>query len=370
MSFRLLHLCSGTEYSKPLSRILEPAHSLTVTHTLADTRTALARDSDWQMLLIDIQMVQQLGEGTCEQLISSTRSLHIQCALTGTSNIPTDQLLALRLGCLGDLAMPYITSLVTAKLDTWSTISQSFRQEQQRKQELQQIQQAAILCMAHITRLRDHSTGNHTLRCQHFVRVLAEKLRSHPDFSGELIDSHTIELLSQSAALHDIGKVGIADNILQKPGSLNAAEYETMKQHTWHGYQALADAEKLLPEHTHISTETFIRFGKQITLSHHERWDGKGYPQQLKGTQIPISARLMAVADVYDAVTSERPYQPERSHQVAVSIIQHGRGNQFDPNVVDAFLALTGLFSQTNQLLQARFPSHEAQHQLSTDALH
>lgn len=370
MSIRLLHLCSNAEQSRPISRILGPSHCLSIVHTLTEARTALAQSNDWQLMLIDVQLVQQFGEHSCSILIDSARTLHIQSALTGTSHIPTDQLLALRLGCLGDLPLPYISTLVKARMETWGMISQSFKQGSQRKQELQQMQQAAILSMAHILRLRDRSTGNHTLRCQYFVRALAEQLRQHPDFSQELTDSHTIDLLSQSAALHDIGKAGVSDHILQKPGSLTAKEYSAMKHHTWHGYQALTDAEKLLSQPVNESTRQFIHFGKQVTLSHHERWDGKGYPQSLKGVQIPLSARLMAVADVYDAITSERPYQSERSHQVAINIIQQGRASQFDPAVVDAFLTITDVFAHTSKTLQVQFPSNEAQHRLNIDTLH
>jgi len=370
MSIRLLHLCSSAEQSQTLSRILEPTHSLYITGTLTDTRAVLTREHNWQLLLIDIQIIQQQGERHCQALIEKARSLNIQCAITGTSRIPTDQMLALRLGCLGDMPLPCIPPLVKAQVETWCTISRSLRLESQHKHELQQTQQAAILSLAHTLRLRDYSSGNHTLRCQHFVRALAEKLSQHPEFRQELADQQTIDLLSLGAALHDIGKAGISDSILQKPGSLSAEEYELMKQHTWYGYQALNDAEQLLSKPVRESTRQFIRFGKQITLSHHERWDGNGYPQALKGKQIPVAARLMAVADVYDAITSERTNQPEQSHQVAVETIQQGRARQFDPAIVDAFMTITELFASTNRALQARYPADEVQRQVDTNSLH
>jgi putative two-component system response regulator len=185
--------------------------------------------------------------------------------------------------------------------------------------------------MASLAETRDNETGNHIRRTQNYVKALAQTLSQHPRFSHYLTDEQ-IEMLYMSAPLHDIGKVGIPDHILLKPGRLDAVEFEIMKTHTTLGYQSILSAAE------HLSTgSSFLTCAMEIALSHQEKWDGSGYPQGLLGDAIPISARLMAVADVYDALISERYYKKAFSHESAVGIILEGRGSHFDPDVVDAF---------------------------------
>ncbi len=200
-----------------------------------------------------------------------------------------------------------------------------------RTEQLQRTQDAAILSLVTLAGARDSETGMHIRRTQHYVRILARHLSSHPRFRDQL-DPTTIMDLFKTAPLHDIGKVGIPDRILQKPGKLTAEEFNVMKQHTILGSEALAEAEEQL------GTTSFLRMAREIALNHHERWDGNGYPNGLRGNDIPVSARLMALADVYDAVRSKRCYKPARSHEDARAIIVDGRGSQFDPAVVDAFI--------------------------------
>ena len=175
-------------------------------------------------------------------------------------------------------------------------------------------------------------TGNHIRRTQNYVKELAQALRNHPRFRNYLNDK-IIQLLFKSAPLHDIGKVGIPDRILLKPGKLDADEFEVMKTHTTLGYEAIAHAEKALG-----TDVAFLTMAKEIALSPQEKWDGSGYPQGLAGDAIPVCARLMAVADVYDALVSRRPYKEPMPHAEAVRIIDRGRGSHFDPDIVDAFL--------------------------------
>jgi putative two-component system response regulator len=171
-------------------------------------------------------------------------------------------------------------------------------------------------------------------------------------------------LLYKSAPLHDIGKVGVPDRILLKPGKLNADEFEIMKTHTTLGRDAILNAEKEMG----VQVE-FLTFAKEIAYSHQEKWDGSGYPQGLRGTQIPISARLMAVADVYDALISRRVYKEPMPHEQAVAIIEQTRGKHFDPDVVDAFLEIQDAFNaiaiafsdtQADLLLKAQYIKNAA----------
>jgi HD-GYP domain-containing protein (c-di-GMP phosphodiesterase class II) len=200
-------------------------------------------------------------------------------------------------------------------------------------EELRKTRDVTIHSLAILAETRDYETGAHILRTQRYVQALAEQLRDHPHFTP-LRDPAVAELLFKSAPLHDIGKIGIPDHILLKPGRHTPEEFEIMKTHTTLGADALRRAEAELGEDS-----SFLRHAREIAEGHHERWDGSGYPHGLAGTAIPLSARLMALADVYDALISKRVYKPAFPHEQARTIIVEGRAAHFDPDVVDAFLA-------------------------------
>ena len=210
---------------------------------------------------------------------------------------------------------------------------------QARTCELGQMRDATILALASLAETRDNETGAHILRTQQYVKVLAEHLKSHPRFSDVLTPS-MIDLIYKSAPLHDAGKVGIPDAILLKPGKLTDQEFAIMKEHPMIGSKALQSAQLALGE------SSFLITACEIMETHHEKWDGSGYPSGLKGDEIPVSGRLMALADVYDALISERVYKPAFSHEKARSIIVDGRNSHFDPDIVDAFLQLETVFQQ------------------------
>lgn len=202
-----------------------------------------------------------------------------------------------------------------------------------RTDELQRTRDVTIYSLATLAETRDNETGAHLLRTQRYMQALAQHLRDHPRFSKNL-DDETIDLLFKSAPLHDIGKVGIPDSILLKPGKLTDEEFEIMKTHASIGADALAVAEHGL------GTNSFLDIARDIARSHHEKWDGSGYPTGLSGDAIPYSGRLMAVADVYDALISKRVYKPAFPHEKARAIIVEGKGSHFDPDIVDAFVAV------------------------------
>ncbi|MCM2331932.1 MAG: HD domain-containing protein, partial [Pseudomonas sagittaria] len=219
---------------------------------------------------------------------------------------------------------------------------------QRRMRQVLEVQDVTIEMMASLAETRDNETGNHIRRTQNYVRTLARHLQQHPRFSAFLTDTH-IELLFKSAPLHDIGKIGIPDSILLKPGRLDQHEFDVMKTHAALGAEAIARAEQ------HAGREIpFLRIAKEIAHSHHEKWDGSGYPQGLIGDEIPVAARLMAIADVYDALISSRVYKAPMSHEEATKIISAGRGCHFDPDMVDAFLELQEAFQQ----IAARYADH------------
>ncbi len=206
--------------------------------------------------------------------------------------------------------------------------------------QLAKTQDATIIAFSSLAETRDNETGRHLRRTQNYVRELALTLRENPEYAPEL-DDEAIDLIYKSAPLHDIGKVAIPDHILLKKGTLDAAEFEIMKTHVEHGFSVILSAEAKLGEYN-----SFLHIAREIAYGHHEKWDGSGYPNGLSGSDIPLPARLMAVADVYDALISKRVYKPQMSHSLAVNIIAKGRGSHFDPVIVDAFMTIHSTFAK------------------------
>jgi response regulator RpfG family c-di-GMP phosphodiesterase len=207
----------------------------------------------------------------------------------------------------------------------------------QKTKEVQDTRDVTIIALASLAETRDNETGAHLLRTREYVKALAITLRSHPRYRADLDDT-AIDLLYKSAPLHDIGKVGIPDRILLKPGKLDDEEFAIMKTHTTIGVEALRGAA------AHLEANNFLQVAQDLICSHHERWDGNGYPYGLKDVAIPLAGRIMSVADVYDALICKRVYKEAFSHEKAKSILLDGKGSHFDPDIVDAFLAIENQF--------------------------
>ncbi len=308
------------------------------------------------LILLDIMMPGMDGYEVCQRLKANAETSDIPVIFLTAKAQAEDEEKGLKLGAVDYITKPISPPIVLARIETHLNLknAQQFLQDsnafleaevRRRTQEVVAVQDATILAMASLAEARDNETGNHLLRIQHYIRVLARKLQKHPRFANFLNDE-TIELLAKSAPLHDIGKVGIPDRILLKPGPLNAEEFEIMKTHTILGRDAILAAEKQL-----TTTTSFLRFAREIAYYHQERWDGSGYPEGLSGHNIPISARLMAVADTYDTLVSRRLYKPALPHEQAVAQIREGRGVLFDPDIVDAFLDI----ADEIQVIAARF---------------
>jgi adenylate cyclase len=213
------------------------------------------------------------------------------------------------------------------------------KRAKERTRDLVMVQEATIESMSSLVETRDPETGGHIKRTQNYIRLLAESLKKHPRFRT-FLDEESIDLLYKSAPLHDIGKVGVSDRILLKPGKLTDQEFEEMKKHTVYGRDALFSAEKKL------GTISFLRCAREIAYTHHEKWNGSGYPEGLRGEEIPLAGRLMALADSYDALTSNRVYKAPLSHEKAIQIITEEKGSHFDPEIVAAFLEAKESFRQ------------------------
>jgi putative two-component system response regulator len=295
------------------------------------------------LVLLDIMMPGMSGFEVCRQLKSDERTRHIPVIfLTALAEI-SDEQHGFDAGAVDYIAKPISHSILLARINTHLALKQAadflkdknayLEQEVTRRtREVHVIQDLTIVAMASLAETRDNETGNHIRRTQNYVRLLAKKLQPHPAFAGRL-DDETIEMLYKSAPLHDIGKVGIPDRILLKPGKLTAEEFEIMKTHAALGRDAIVASERLIE-----APSSFLQLAREIAHYHQEKWDGSGYPAGLVGDAIPVSARLMAVADVYDALISRRVYKPPFPHAQAVAIMRDGRGRHFDPVMTDAFL--------------------------------
>lgn len=294
------------------------------------------------LILLDVMMPEMSGWDVCRVIQSTKRLAHIAVIFLTAKTSPDDEKLGFDLGAVDYISKPINPATLLARVKTHLSLKRMSDVLRNRNlvlkdeidkgvQEIRAIQETTIHAMASLAETRDNETGNHIRRTQNYVKTLAQTLSKHPRFAHYLTDEQ-IEMLYLSAPLHDIGKVGIPDHILLKPGRLDAAEFEIMKTHTTLGYQSILSASERLS-----AGSSFLTCAMEIALSHQEKWDGSGYPQGLSGDAIPISARLMAVADVYDALISERYYKKAFSHESAVGIILEGRGSHFDPDVVDAF---------------------------------
>ncbi len=302
----------------------------------------VARTAQPDLMLLDVMMPVMDGYEVCSRLKADPRTQDIAVIFLTAKNQPEDEEKGLRLGALDYISKPISPPIVLARVETQLAlraashflIDKAAYLEQEvlrRTDEIRDVQNATILTMASLAETRDNETGQHIQRTQHYVRLLALQLKDHPRFSAYLTERQ-IDLLFKSAPLHDIGKVGIPDSILLKPERLNEGEMEIMMTHTTLGRDTIEAAEMRLGH-----TVPFLECAKQIAYSHQEKWDGSGYPQGLAGDAIPIAARLMAVADVYDALISRRVYKPAFSHAKARDIVLQGRGVHFDPDIVTAF---------------------------------
>ena len=325
--------------------LLKPAYRVKVASSGELALRCVASAPPPDLILLDIMMPGLSGYDVIRELKAAPATRDIPVIfLTALHAIENEQE-GLALGAADYITKPISPPILLARVKTQlqNKAAADYLRDQnayleaevaRRTRENGAIQDVTILAMASLAETRDSDTGNHIRRTQHYVRVLAERLRSHPRFQGYLTDA-MLETLFKSAPLHDIGKVGIPDRILLKPGRLTPEEFETMKAHTTLGRNAIEQAERQLGMEV-----PFLQVAKEIAYHHQEKWDGSGYPTGASGDAIPVSARLMAVADVYDALVSRRIYKAGMPHAQAVAILREGRGSHFDPDMVDAFLDL------------------------------
>jgi len=295
------------------------------------------------LILLDIMMPEMDGHEVLRRLQDNPDTRDIPVIFLTAMDNDEDEQRAFDAGIVDYIIKPFKPSLVLARVRSQLLVRHArlWLQDQnlaleaevaRRLRENELIQAVSIRALAHLAETRDTETGNHIERTQSYVHLLARRLANHSRFAATFTPKY-IEALSRSAPLHDIGKVGIPDSILLKPGKLTPEEWEIMKTHTILGSDAIALAER----DTNAPAD-FLRHAKEIVRWHHERWDGNGYPDKLAGEAIPISARLMTLADVFDALISRRVYKEAFAFSDVRKIITEERGRQFDPVITDVFI--------------------------------
>ena len=303
------------------------------------------------LILLDIMMPDMDGYQVFQRLQSDPATRRIPVIFLTAKVGAEDEERGLAMGAVDFIHKPIAPSVVLARVRThlqirhWQTFLEDksawLQQEvESRVCEVFRLQEATIRVMVSLAEFRDECTGNHIRRTQDYVRLLADYLSRQPRDAGFLMPEQ-IDRIAKASPLHDIGKIAIPDHILLKPGRHTPEEFAIMQTHSVKGESML-----LRSLHEMGGDNAMLRFACQIARSHHERWDGGGYPDGLAGEAIPLAARLMAVADVYDALRSRRPYKKAFDHAEAVDIIVQGKGSHFDPLLVEAFLALEGVFSE------------------------
>ena len=288
------------------------------------------------LILLDVMMPEMNGYETlkCMRGIDELKDIPV-FFLTAKSDSESEQI-GLDLGAVDYIGKPFNPQLVLLRVKNQLEYKRQrdhlHELVDEKTADLRRTLKVMLTSLGSLAEFRDPETGEHIKRTQVIVQRLAEELQKNPKFAKAIPSSEYVDFYATAAPLHDIGKVGIEDEILRKPAKLNEQEREIMRKHPRMGYDVLMDATRELHDNP------MVCIAADIALAHHERWDGFGYPNGLKGDEIPVGARLMAVADVYDALVSRRPYKEAYPHQFAVNEITAAKGSQFDPDVVDAFL--------------------------------
>jgi len=321
------------------------------------------------LILLDIDMPDTDGYETIKALKSNSRTADIPVIFLTAHSNSDSELRGITLGAVDYIIKPFSAPLLLKRIEMHLTVEsqkhllESQNQElkaqhhelEQQKQELVnfnfklqemvdnkvktilELQGALLRSMAELVESRDDITGGHIERTQSYLGALLDTMKKRGIYKDE-IAKWDMNLVLMSAQLHDVGKIAVKDSILNKPGKLTPEEFEEVKKHTTFGGEVIDKIMESTSEHT------FLTYAKTFAMTHHEKWDGTGYPKGLKGEEIPILGRLMAIADVYDALTSDRPYKRAFAHEEAVKIISEGRGSHFDPLLTDMFLEISDEF--------------------------
>jgi len=329
-----------------LGEILMPHYRVRVASSGARALAAATSDPRPDLVLLDVMMPEMDGYEVISRLRADPRTRELPVIFVTALDSTEDEAHGLELGAVDYITKPVRPAIVLARVRGQLELKEArdrMRDQNawlegeiaRRMRQNQVVQDVSMRALASIAEARDDETGNHILRTQAYVNVLARALASTPRYAGELT-SALVDTFTKAAPLHDIGKVAIPDHILHKPGKHSPDEWEIMKTHARQGSDAIWRA---ICDQEEREALDFLYIAMDIAHYHHEKWDGSGYPEGLAGEAIPLPARLMALADVFDALISKRAYKPAFPLDRATAIITEGRGRHFDPDVVDAYLA-------------------------------
>jgi len=302
------------------------------------------------LILLDVGMPEMDGYEVIKIIKSKPKTAHIPVIFLTAKSDGESELKGLSLGAVDYIIKPFSAPLLLKRIELHLLV-ESQKQEligfnnnlldmvEARTKTVVELQNSILKTMAELVEFRDNITGSHIERTQAYLHALLKQLPKS-GLHREEISRWNIELVLQSAQLHDIGKIAIKDSILQKPGRLTDEEFEEIKTHTVFG-------EKIIEKIKESTTDqAFLEYAGVLAVSHHEKWDGSGYPKGLAGDEIPLLGRIMAIADVYDALVSERPYKKAFTHSEAVGIIMEGKGKHFDPVLADLFMEVSDEFEK------------------------
>jgi len=326
-----------------LSELLQPHYRVLAANNGERALQVASNTPRPDLILLDVMMPGMNGYQVLQTLQSDPLSAAIPVIFLTALSSPREEERGLSLGAVDYITKPMTPAIVLARVRTQLLAKQARDWLKDKNVALEAevarlmfendlTQQVSIRALAHLAETRDPETGKHLARTQGYMALLADLLKEHPRFRPTLTPRF-ISLLTRSAPMHDIGKVGIPDHILNKPGELTAPEWAIMQTHAKLGSDAIELAEQDIEKPLE-----FLTLAKEIAHWHHEKWDGSGYPDQLAGDAIPVSARLMAIADVFDALISVRVYKPAFSFEAARTLMAEQHGRHFDPDIADAFL--------------------------------
>jgi len=301
----------------------------------------LAQVNKPDLILLDVMMPGITGYEVCQILKQNKSTMHIPIMFLSALSDDKDEAYGIQIGAIDYIRKPFNPVIVASRIKNCLIVKNYQNKLEQmvieRTEKIEITKDTIIKSMGVMAEFRDPETGAHIQRTQHYLLELSNYLKDNDKYKDYLTEG-AIKSMFKSAPLHDVGKVGVPDSILLKPGPLTDEEFTLMKEHAVYGKMAIDRIREDLPD------ESFISYAHDIAYTHHEKWDGSGYPSALVGENIPICGRIMAIADVYDALISERVYKPPFPHEKARRIILEGKGKHFDPDMVDAFIVLEDKF--------------------------
>ncbi|EKQ53412.1 MULTISPECIES: HD domain-containing phosphohydrolase [unclassified Clostridium] len=334
---------------------LKPHYKVTLLTSAVQTMKFLLKNTP-DLILLDIKMPGINGYEILNTIKSIDRLSKIPVIFLTAVNDTESELKCLKLGAVDFIGKPFIPELMLSRIKIHLELA-SYRKNletlvREKTETIENLQDSMVIGLAELVECRDGETGGHIKRTAKYLEILVYAM-SEADLYSDILTDEYIRNIIRSAPLHDIGKIGISDSILLKQGNYDEAERDYMKQHTTLGGMAL---QKLIDA---TDDESFLYVAKDMALCHHEKWDGTGYPSGLSKYSIPLCARIMAIADVYDALTSERPYKKPFTHEKAAEIIIDSAGTHFEPCIVDVFRSISSTFSKISQLYNQKLEAME-----------